>query len=456
MDADIIKTGVRLTPWGDESRHAQVLNRAVVEQLKDALSGVGAQVIRELSWPSPLAAHGDGAADAERDDGALDESGALTSERAPGGRGERLIVTDDLWVSEHLMGAFVAAARKAEGPSILAFEVGLFTEFSATLQDLGRAQVGEREVCLYPLVYVPPGASWSPKRGRDLALSPDGLEPVVVEQDPHVLEMPMHPAFTPEGKLTLPMTHLAAVRVSHWMHIVRANQLGLLAWGRSLFKVTPWRLLWAVVKAMSFNFWRIQQKLVVQGRGCDIHPSAVVEASTLGDNVKVGANAVVRYSHLGDGVRISDQCNILYSVLGEGASVSRMGMLQSCVLYPGSLTGHYGLQLCVVGRDTFVGGEVVLGDFKPRGEIMVMHRGRLVSSGTNMMGCAVGHGCQVLMRATTWAGREIPNGYEILGPPHDIIAKIPEGLPRGEPLVSDGGVLVPYEALMGGRDKGGQ
>jgi carbonic anhydrase/acetyltransferase-like protein (isoleucine patch superfamily) len=80
----------------------------------------------------------------------------------------------------------------------------------------------------------------------------------------------------------------------------------------------------------------------------------------------------------------------------------------------------------------------------------VMHRGALVSAGTNMMGCAVGHDCQVLMRATTYPGREVPNGYWILGPPHDVIAKIPSTLPVGEPLVSDGGVLRPWSDVKKG------
>jgi NDP-sugar pyrophosphorylase family protein len=199
-----------------------------------------------------------------------------------------------------------------------------------------------------------------------------------------------------------------------------------------------------MIRAMSIAPANVMQKLVNKGRGCEIHPSAVVEASTLGDYVKVGANAVVRFSHLGDSVRIGDQANVQYSVLGDHATVARMGMLQSCVLHAGANSGHYGLQLCVVGRDTFVGGECILGDFKPGSTIQVFHEGELVDTGTNTLGCAVGHDCAIMMRATFYAGREIPNGVTIIGPPGDIVAKIPPGLPKNTPLMAVGGVLQPY------------
>ncbi len=412
MQAYILKTDAVLSPWGEPVGQALVLNEPVVDHLAGVLRQAGAAQVSQVT-------------------------------EVPQSHGaERLLATDDLWLTVHLVRAFLKAARATGKPSVLVLKEGLFTSYSHALQDLGQVEDGRR----YPLVYLPAGSDWRPS--GDLALDEQGLEPVVIDPEASPLELPMHPAVIKEGRLVLPMAHLAALRLAHWMHIVRANQLALLAWGSALFKVEPLKLLWALVRAMSFNKWKIMGKLTRAGKGCDIHPSAVVEASTLGDNVVVGANAVVRFSHLGDGVRISDQCNIQYSVLGQGASVARMGMLQGCVIYPGSNSGHYGLQLCVVGRDTFVGGEVVLGDFKPAGEIMVMHRGKLVSARTNMLGCAVGHGCQILMRATTYAGREIPNGYWILGPPHDIIAKIPAALPTGEPLIADGGVLTPYAEVM--------
>ena len=247
----------------------------------------------------------------------------------------------------------------------------------------------------------------------------------------------------PEGRLVLPVTHLAAVRVSHWLHLLRANHLAQLGWGSRLLRTSPLRLLWAVLRARSLNRYRVMDKLTQRGRGCDVHPSAVVEASVLGRDVRVGAHSLVRFSHLGDGVHVAEHAHVSESVLGAGSAVSRMGVLKGCVLYPGANTGHYGIQLSVVGRDAFLGGEVLLGDFMPSGDVRVRHRGEVVSAGTRLLGCAVGHRCRLFMRATVYPGREIPNDLTILGPTRDAISRVPEDLPTDVALTSEDGVLRP-------------
>lgn len=413
MDAYIFKTGRVLTPWGDPVASAPVLNVPLEHSLPRALSAAGAlrvwtDVAREEFKPDPV---------------------------------ECLLCTEDLWITPELAEAFVNAARATGKPSILAIPRGLFTDFTTAVQQLGRVERDGREFFTYPLVWLPGGARW--KYPEDLTQIV-GAEPIEVDLDVRPITMPVHRIFAEDRKFELPLTHKAVVRVTHWMHVLRANQLGLLAWGSRLYTVHPVRILWAALRAMSINQHKVMQKLVTRGRGCEIHPSAVVEASTLGDNVKIGANAVVRFSHLGDGVSVSDQCNIQYSVLGQGSTVARMGMLQSCVLYPGANSGHYGLQLCVVGKDTFVGGECILGDFKPGSTIKVMQDGELIDTKTNTLGCAVGHDCAIMMRATFYAGREIPNGVTIIGPPGDVVAKVPPGLPTSEPLMAVGGILQPY------------
>ncbi len=350
MDIFILETGTSLLPFGDSVVHSRVRDMELQEVQERALRiALGEQVT-------------------------LHRGSVEALQTIDVGRGECVWLTDDLWLTPALVEQFVSDARRGGRTAIVALARGLFTEFSAPLQDVGEAVVGEQDCVLYPLVWVPAGTSWKPE--GDLALGAVGnrsVEPLVVAQDVQEIRFPVHRVFTPEEELVVPMTRLACVRLSHWMHILRANQLAQLAWGAELLK-RPARLLGAVLRARSVNKWRVMEALTVRGKGCDIHPSAVVEASVLGEGVTVGANAVVRYSYLGDGVRVSDQCNILSTVLGAGASVARMGMLQSCVLYPKANSGHYGLQLCVVGRDTFVGGEVILGDFKRDGEVMVMHR----------------------------------------------------------------------------------
>jgi hypothetical protein len=61
------------------------------------------------------------------------------------------------------------------------------------------------------------------------------------------------------------------------------------------------------------------------------------------------------------------------------------------------------------------------------------------------MGCAVGHDVRILMRASFYPGRELPNGVTILGPTRDMVAKIPASLPLEQPLLAQDGTLVPYD-----------
>ena len=378
---EVRPTGLTIAPWGDGVGDVRVLDRPLAQVQRAALDAAGLRP------------------------------------------GETLTTTDDLWLTPDLARRFVEAARASGRPAALALRDGLLTEYTGALQELGSETLGGHPCRVYPLTWSPAGADLSE------------VAPLVVPDDTTPLELPVHATIAPGGVVRLPMTHHAAIRIGHWIHVLRANQQELLAYGSRLTTRQRLRVLWAVVRALSFDKWRVMAKLTRRGPGCDIHPSAVVEASTLGAGVKIGAHAVVRFCHLSDGVVVGDHAHVVSSVLGAGAAVSRMGMLQGCVLYPGANTGHYGFQLCVIGRDTFVGGEVVLADWRPEGVIRVEHRGELVSTNTNLLGCAVGHDCRILMRATVQSGRQIPNGYTILGSQADVITKIPADLPReGTPL----------------------
>jgi hypothetical protein len=66
-----------------------------------------------------------------------------------------------------------------------------------------------------------------------------------------------------------------------------------------------------------------------------------------------------------------------------------------------------------------------------RGEVQVMHRGRLEPAGTNFLGVCFGHGAYGGMDATVQAGRSVPNGAMLVMNPDQIIGRIPEDLPPG-------------------------
>jgi carbonic anhydrase/acetyltransferase-like protein (isoleucine patch superfamily) len=405
MKGYLVELGGVLEPWGDPVGSLPVANRPLRQWSEDALRAAGCAAVERV----PLDAR-------------------LT--------GPALVLADELWLTPALARRFAQAVQGAAERRALALPPGPLLDFSLPLQRLTLAPEGAPPCWGYPLAWLPPGVEASACAWEGAA-----LELIPVQHDAQ--ELPIHPALVPSGRLVVPFGDESALRLEHWMHLLRANQLALLAWGAHLVRREPWRLLWAAARALSFNKHRVMARLGSQGRGCDIHPTAVVEASVLGDGVRVGAHAVVRFSHLGDKASVSDLACVESSVLGAGASVARTGVLQGCVLMEGACTGFPGIQLSVLGAGAFSGGAVLLADFKPGGNVQVRHRGAVVDAGSPLLGCAVGHRTRLFMGATFYPGRAIPNDLTILGSTEHAVARIGSDLPTDRLLVARGGGVTP-------------
>ena len=361
--------------------------------------------------------------------------------KLPAGVPGRLSAADDLWVTPELAHAFARAAAKRGQACSLAIAQGLQTDFAGALQELDH----QGDAWIYPMSWTPgapaPAASADVAAGStDVAAGSTDPRPgshpaLVVDDRTKALPLPVHRALVPSGQLMLPLTARSCVRVTHWLHLLRANQLALLAHGHDLLHTRPSRLLGAVLRARSIDKHKVMARLTERGPRCDIHPTAVVEASVLAADVRIGAHAVVRHSHLSAGAVVGDQANVTSSVLGPGASVGRMGMLQSCVLMEGANTGHFGHQLGIIGRDTFIGGEVILADFTPAGGPTASARvttasgpdgaPRLEDAGTALLGCAVGHRARLMAGLYVAPGRAIPNDLTVIGPQSDVLRRLP-------------------------------
>jgi NDP-sugar pyrophosphorylase family protein len=199
------------------------------------------------------------------------------------------------------------------------------------------------------------------------------------------------------------------------------------------------RVLWAVIRARSFNKWRVLGKLNTIGRKCDIHPTAVVEGSTLGDGVSVGPYARVLFSTLGDGVQIMPGASVEASTLGAGSCVAQGCGVRAVVLYPEACSSAVMVQASVLGRRAMVVPGSFLLDLNFDREIRVPMDGELASAGTNFLGCALGHGSQVGTGIWIASGRAIPNGCRIVRHPAELVARLP---------TENGGTWVPEDGRV--------
>lgn len=272
-----------------------------------------------------------------------------------------------------------------------------------------------------------------------------GSEPVPVVVDPleKAIDLPAPAYDMGVDRVEIGVARDPIMTLHHWVHILWANQA---VGGIEMVRVPPWRWiargLWAALKARSLNKWRVMGKLNRIGKGCDIHPTAIVEASTLGDGVTVGPFARVLASTLGDGASVMPGAQVEFSTVGARATISEKVTIRLCVLYPESVVSQYLMQACVLGRRAITTGGSWSIDLNFEQEIRVPLDGALHSTGSRFLGSAFGHRCRIGTGFWLASGRTIPNDYFLVRNPDQVLARIPEGLPTDQPLVVRGRTLA--------------
>ena len=267
---------------------------------------------------------------------------------------------------------------------------------------------------------------------------------VVVDPDEKVIEFqPPGQYFEGHDQVIISLPKNPVMTVHHWVHILWANQT---AAASGLRNGSGWRtvlkVLWAFLRCMSFNHWRLLSKLNSIGRGCDIHPTAVVEGSSLGDGVTVGPHARILFSHVAKGATIMAGAHVEASTLGERSLVAQQTFLRMCVLYPQATAGQILMQQCVLGRQVVTVPGAYSIDLNLENDIRVPLDGKLHSTGTRFIGSCFGHGARMGTGHWLASGRMIPNESFVVHHPGGVITQIPKDLPPRTPLFNDGGKLT--------------
>ena len=273
--------------------------------------------------------------------------------------------------------------------------------------------------------------------GRALA---DRGRLVVVELDAD--EQSFSIAEGPEA-LNVPAPRLVAGLVESWADVLWLNLFGMAARVRALSRARGVALvLGAAVRARSLNPWRIAGRLVEYGKGCDVHPSAVVEASVLGAGVRIGPGAVVRGSVLGDGAEVEELALLVGSVIGKRARVQRQAMTKFCVLGNGASNGGI-IQLSLLADGASIRGGSYLMDRKLDGGIVSVVRadGTVAPSGP-LLGGALGPGASIGSGVWLAPGRAVPPGVIVTRSAQDVLVRVPHDSAPGVYAV-EGGTAVP-------------
>ena len=300
----------------------------------------------------------------------------------------------------------------------------------------------------------------------DLAVMPKGSTPVlsdapILDWDAQIKEgepLDLHPAIAHAAK-PICQTPFMVHHIDHWSHIPRVNMLAILAqaeqakyrWKNAGTVEKLFMILGFFWKIRSFSKRTMLARIGKQGKKCRIHPTAVIEACQIGDNVEIGPHAVVRASVIGDNAKIDEHCVVNLSVVGQGARVGRTAILNLSILYPKAMYSHgLGLQGSVFGQESFLAIGVTGLDISFGKTIQVLKEGEWVDSGMHFLGVAVGHKAIIGNAVRLNYGVSVPNEAIIIGPKDDLFLDASQA-PAGVPCIWKDGVAAPIKKVQPSR-----
>ena len=282
------------------------------------------------------------------------------------------------------------------------------------------------------------------ERAVDAAIVPAGtkidaagraaLPPYVLDADEQEFAM----ARGPEA-LDVPAPRYVACDIATWADLLWANLFTMTARVRNLSPLKGLLLVTlGAFRALSLNPWRVAGKLVEVGKDCDVHPSAIVEASVLGDRVKIGPGAVVRGSILASGSEVEELALVVGSAVGSNARVQRQAMLKFSVLSNGASSGGV-VQLSFFGEGASLrNGSYTIDRNLDASPVRVAGPGgRLVEAGP-VLGIALGPRAMVGSGVWIGAGRSVPEDVTVIRSPYDTVLRVANEVPPGVYAVVDG------------------
>jgi acetyltransferase-like isoleucine patch superfamily enzyme len=379
LRAYMLTSNKTIEPFGDHPRDCLILNRKLSELQEDVLQSLGCVLV-----PVP------------------DVSMIKDPE-------EHIIFVDSLYFNNTLLTTFLAESRRLNKRTVCSLKSGLLT--LRTIVNTQDVKINNDSV-EYGLYYVPAGSSTGE------------LVPVVMNPDKFYedIPMPVHMFGLPSYRIPLP--DKVAVQIDHWVNLWSVNLASLLAGISEIKGASKLKLLGLAARSFSTNQWKILAKTNCIGRNCDIHPTAYIEGSTLGDNVRVGAGTVIRESHIGSNCNIENCVTINFSVVGENCYLGDGAVVRYSVLYPGGFIITSTLSCSIMGRDSFKGGLVTMTDFRFDGRpIQVLKNGVIIDTGNTFIGSCLGHNSYLGAGVIVASGRSIPNGARLVPDNSRMISK---------------------------------
>jgi carbonic anhydrase/acetyltransferase-like protein (isoleucine patch superfamily) len=313
-----------------------------------------------------------------------------------------LVHRDNLYFDAHYIQAFLEAAQKRRTPSRAAFSADdpPFREHALPLSTSYTSY--DDDVYLADLWYFPEGIR---KEQRDWS-SMQGIEPLVIDlqcTEAGYYHVPTYMAFE-QGDLVFQVPKRSLIAIDSWVHVFIADVVfGLFTRGARFEERLnhEWAFKLRILAKAMFEGKQVLEcsELVKIGRNCVIDPRAIIHGpTTIGNNVTINAGAIIENCIIGDNVNISQDCQLMLSVVGDGAFLPFRASLFMTTLMDNSMVAQNTcLQMCVVGRNTFIGAGSTFTDFNllPAPLRALDGNGMLSLANRPVLGGCVGHNCRL-------------------------------------------------------------
>ena len=233
-----------------------------------------------------------------------------------------------------------------------------------------------------------------------------GVEPLVIDMQAKEIGYYHVPTYMADqsGDLVFQVPLRAMMAIDSWLHVFIADMVfGQFATGARYEKKANDELSFKLkifAKAIYEGRQVLECSEVVKvGKNCVIDPSAVIKGpATIGDNVTINAGAVIDNSIIGNNVNVGQGAQVMLSVVGDGAFLPfRASLFMTTMMENSMLAQNTCLQMCVIGRNTFIGAGSTWTDYNliPAPIRARDGNGKLSISNRPVMGGCVGHNCRI-------------------------------------------------------------
>ncbi len=303
-----------------------------------------------------------------------------------------LVYRDNLFFDQGYMDEFIRLAQAAGKPVRAAFSIKDLA-FREHILPLSTSYTPAGDLYLADLWYYPRGPE-------------TGAEPLVVDLKTREIgyyHVPLYMA-ADQGDLVYQVPLRCLLAIDSWVHIFIADAVfGLFGRG-ARFEHQLNEDLFFKIKVVSRAMYEGRQLLQCSavnqiGKNCIIDPTAVIHGPTsIGDNVTIGAGTVIENCIIGDNVNISQGCQLMLSVVGDGTFLPfRAALFMSSIMENSLVAQNTCLQMCVVGRNTFIGAGSTWTDYNLLSSPIKARDGNgdLRNANRPVLGGCVGHNCRI-------------------------------------------------------------